>query len=395
MKVLMIEHFLPGSIYTLELTRELKRYCDLTVFCREDAGVQEEGIRWMPRWYPGGKTRVGAAFAYGMSLFALGKMIRGGGFDVVHIQSFKHPGSEIRFYRRMRRHLKQLVFTVHNVLPHEAGPGDFRLFQGFYKLCDALIVHNEASKQCLMKRFSLPEQRIAVIAHGVYGTHLERADQPGEGPSRQGIVKEFLQFGFIRAYKGIDILLEAVAAIRPEQRRFIHVTIAGQKFPKLDKTDYGAKIRELGIEQWVSFLPGHVPDEKVAGLFQQADFILFPYRNIYGSGALMMAYTYGKPVIASDIPPFLEETDGGKTGILFKSQDPKALADAIIEAAGWEEDRLRACRQAIGRLAEEKYNWKVSAEKTAGLYAGGTRASQIHKRERSLYETASVERVGQ
>ena len=76
MKVLMIEHFLPGSIYTLELTRELKRYCDLTVFCREDAGVQEEGIRWMPRWYPGGKTRVGAAFAYGMSLFALGKMIR-------------------------------------------------------------------------------------------------------------------------------------------------------------------------------------------------------------------------------------------------------------------------------------------------------------------------------
>lgn len=111
--------------------------------------------------------------------------------------------------------------------------------------------------------------------------------------------------------------------------------IAGAQHPKLDPTDYGAMIRDLGLEDTVDLLKKHIPDEELDALYRQADICLFPYRDIYGSGALLMAYSYGKPVITSDIPAFREETQNGKTGILTDGEDPEKLKEAILQAADW------------------------------------------------------------
>ena len=363
MRVLMIDYYLPDSIYSLELGRELKKHCDLTIFCREDAGVYEEGITWLPCFYPGGKRKLRAMWEYGLSLLRLSQVIRRGRFDVVHVQIFKNVRWEMMVYRLLRRYYKKLVWTVHNVLPHEAGAGEKERYGKIYGFCDALIVHNQTSKKCLMEQFPIPEDKIAVIPHGAYKTHMGKADA---GHRDKKI--HFLQFGFIRKYKGIDILLKAVSLIPEKLREGMEFTIAGKQYEKLDSTDYPAMIRELGIGDWVSFKPGHVPDEEIDGLLGQADFLIFPYRHIYGSGALLFSYTYQKPVIVSDIPAFLEETEDGSTGFIFESENPRALAQAIVRAAGAAPRELASCRAAMERLVREKYNWSISAKRTAEVY---------------------------
>ncbi len=363
MQVLMIEHFLPDNMYTFELGKELKNYCDLTIFCKKNVKVQESGIKWIPQFYFGGKNKAAAMIEYGCSLLRIAKIIRKGRFDVVHVQTFKNAKFEMKLYYRMRKYVKKFVHTVHNVLPHEASTKDWELYKEFYDFCDELIVHNRSSQQCLMENFLVPEEKISVIAHGTYQSHTA---VPQTRVDRQ--VTQFLQFGFIRKYKGIDILLEAIAMIKPDKRKTMHFTIAGKQYLKLDDTDYQAKIRELKIEDCVDFLPEHIPDDELPALFTDADFLLFPYRNIYGSGALLMAYTYKKPVIASDVSTFCEETDNGRTGFLFESENPQALADSILAASNCSLEQMENYQAAIDELITEKYNWRKSAVKMIKVY---------------------------
>lgn len=359
----MIDHFLPGSIYTLELGRELKKKCELSIFCRRNAGVFEEGITWMPYFYPGGKGKTVAAYEYGASLAKLAETIRKGRFDVVHIQSFRNIRYEVPFYFGLRKYYKKLVLTVHNVLPHEEKTGDKGRYKKIYQLCDELIVHNETSAKMLKDMFGISERKISVIAHGTYQTHMEFKKN-----SKKDDRKHFLQFGYIRRYKGIDILLEAIAQIPEADRHKLSFTIAGRQYKKDDGTDYEKMIRSLGIEDYINFRAGHVPDKELPDLFGEADFLIFPYRHIYGSGALMFAYTYEKPVIVSEIPAFMEETDGWKTGLHFESENPRELAKAIMRAAECNEEQIKQYQAEIRRLVTDKYNWKISAAKTAEVY---------------------------
>lgn len=394
MKVLMIEHFLPDSIYTLELGRKLKKYCELTIICKKSARQTEGAIKWMPVLYPGGKMKLAAFSEYFISLLRTAFIIYRGRFDVLHIQDFKDIRFELPLYLGLRKHYGKLIYTVHNVLPHEDRDRSLMLYAKLYAASDALIVHNETSKEKLLGSFPCSREKIHVIPHGAYEIHKQADDErisiyalgeskTGKGTSnisqgqaldseahRQDIKlkKVFLQFGFIRKYKGIDILLNAIALIPEEVRKNLRFIIAGKQYEKLDPTDYKREIEELGIEEQVSFINEHIPEDRLDALFSKADFVLFPYRHIYGSGALLMAYTYGKPVIVSDISAFMEETDNGSTGLVFKNGSPEALAEAIVKAATSDDETIRLYASNISRMVEEKYNWAISAEKTAEIY---------------------------
>ncbi len=391
MKVLMFDYFLPGSIYALELGRELKDACELFIYCREDVTVSEEGIQWIPRFYSGGKGRAGALLSYGKSLLDLRKTIQKEHYDVIHVQSFKKDAPEMALYYSLRKNFGKMVHTVHNVLPHEAGEKVHKRYQTFYDFCDELIVHNEVSKRALLENFSLPEEKITVIPHGAYRTQLERIEKrkkrmPARNAPENKKVR-FLMLGFIRAYKGIDILLDAVKLLTKEERSQMEFLIAGKQFQKQDPTDYAGMIYERHLEDCVEFREGHVAEEELPNLFEKTDFVLFPYRHIYGSGALLLAYTFGKPVLVSDLPAFVEETDQGRTGWIFPKEDPEGLAKALRKALKtWQaskepsqksnavendmemKDSLEEKKKAMKQLITDKYDWKQSARKTAEVY---------------------------
>ena len=370
MKVLMTEIFLPESTYTLELGRELSKYVTLTVFCKKsvnNASQQnsdpDNRIKWKNRFYAGGKGKLQAVLEYGTGLLALKKEIRCGKYDVVHVQSFKNATFEIPIYCRAKKYCRLLVHTVHNFLPHEAKEADKKLYSDFYYTCDLLIVHNEYCKKLLIEKFGIEEKKIRVIPHGSYTLPVYKTDKSMFWQKKDETCKTtFLQFGIIRKYKGVDILLKSISMIPQDKRQNMRFIVAGAQLPKLDNTDYSAIIKEYGLEDCVELRTGHVPDEEVSRLFAEADFCLFPYRDIYGSGALLMAYTYGKPVIASDIPAFREETDNGSTGYLFESENTEALKEAVLHAEKWSAEEYKACQNRISRLVHDKYNWSSSAK---------------------------------
>ena len=359
MKVLMVDQFLPNSVYVVELCRELRKYAKITIFCKKNAGTDLDGVIWKDKLYAGGKGKMAAVWEYGKGLFRLQKEIKKGSYDVVHVQSFKDAKYEIPLYCKNKKYIPRLVHTVHNLLPHEASAGDRELYSRFYNCCDLLVVHNEYCRQLLMKEYQIPEEKICITPHGSY-TQIRKEENTDFGLTDRKI--RFLQFGILRPYKGVDILLKALAQIPAEKREKIQVTIAGAQHPKLDPTDYGAMIRDLGLEDTVDLIKKHIPDEELDALYRQADICLFPYRDIYGSGALLMAYSYGKPVITSDIPAFREETQNGKTGILTDGEDPEKLKEAILKAADWSRKEYLDDQKEIEKLTEEKYSWKISAK---------------------------------
>ena len=369
-RVLMVEHHSPGNRYVLELARELKSMCELTIYCNKRNDLNEDGIRWLRRFYDGGKNKAGAIIDYGSTLVDLGNEIRKGHYDVLHIQSFKKAAAEMQLYYLMRKYYKKLVMTVHNVLPHEPAPGDMELYGRFYKACDFLIVHNDASKKELQDKFGIPDKKIAVIPRGLYTTY----DTSSAAARNNGIDnaaekrKSFVCFGRIRPYKGVDILLKAISLMDPEDRAKCRFIIKGEQYPKLDPTDYPALIREYGIGDCVDFSSSRVPEDDIPELIGSADYLLFPYRKIYGSGVLLMAYTYQVPVIASDVPTFVEGTDNGRAGILFASEDPAALKDAIMEALEKTPEQIESYRTAIREIVNRNHNWKTTADQTTAVY---------------------------
>lgn len=365
MKVLMVDQFLPDSSYTVELCRALRSHAQVTIFCKKGAVVPLDGVTWCDKHYPGGKGKLAAVLEYGAGLAALAQQMRRGGYDVVHIQSFRDAKYEIPLICSLKKHCGMLVHTVHNLLPHEASERDRALYGRLYAACDLLVVHNEYCKRLLMQDYAIPEDKICVTPHGSY-THSKISPTPR---SADGVTR-LLQFGMLRQYKGVDILLKALGQMTPQQRSGLKVTIAGAQFPKLDGTDYPALVRQYGVEDCVELRIGHVPEQALDELYSEADFCLFPYREIYGSGALLMAYSYHKPVIASAIPAFREETAEGATGLLCAAEDAEMLRQAILTAAAMPQAEYAAKQQTIHALVQEKYNWEHSAQ----LLAEGYRA---------------------
>lgn len=366
MKILMKDTFLPGNTYSLELCENLKKYADIVLLCKENAGDIEGKVVYKKIIYTKTSNKLWSLMKYGKSIFQEFNELRKERYDVYHIQSYKNLFVEIFMFYLAKKYCKAVVTTVHNVLPHEVSKSDRRLHEQWYKISNALIVHNEATKECLKNMFPDTESKIYVIPHGTYSGHVNssiRLKYTGKDSE-----VNFLLFGQIRPYKGIDILIQAISYLNREIREKIHITIVGNQLPGQDRTDYPELIRRYHAGDCLDFQRRRVPDEELPELFGKADFCLFPYKEIYGSGALLMAYTYRKPVIVSDVPSFIEETDHGKAGILFENGNPKELAKAIERAAVMKKEEICLYKSAIAKLVRKKYNWVVSAKKTFEVY---------------------------
>lgn len=365
MKVLMIEQMLPENTYSQELCCCLEQYADVTLATTryyQPGQEQFQSVRvFETRIKKGFKELAmyfrGVLWLYGAAIF--------GKYDVIHVQTFKRWAVEkhaVVLARKMTR--KKLVYTAHNVLPHEhnANQKEEEALRKWYRLCDAIIVHNEQSKQILVDFCPDVADKVYVIAHGTFSAFSSFVK---EVPHQKTV---FLQFGQLRKYKGVAQLLRAASLIPEEYRKKIKIVIAGKQWKNLDDTDYDAMLDQYHLRDFVELNNDWIPDEKMPDYFNSADCCLFPYTNIYGSGAMLMAYTFNKPVIASGIPAFVEETDNGNTGLLYDPDDDGALAKAIQTFTELPQENKESYKNRIRDLCENKYNWAVSAASLADIY---------------------------
>jgi glycosyltransferase involved in cell wall biosynthesis len=247
-----------------------------------------------------------------------------------------------------------LVWTAHNVLPHERVFGDdVSARRALVRASDLVLAHSQSTLDELAALDAVA-RRNAIIRHGPFGskrfTELSRTPGSGGGP------RQFLFFGFVREYKGVDDLLAAFAAL-PEDVA-AHLTIAG----RCDDPDLRSHLRELARRGRPDVLLRleHVPADEVSHLVAAADVVVLPFRRASTSGSAMLALSYGRPLIVPNLTAFAELPD---QAIVRYDGGVTALTAALVRLAHTDSDTLAAMSAAAHDYAFQT-TWQDIAERT-------------------------------
>ncbi|WP_329522321.1 glycosyltransferase family 4 protein [Spirillospora sp. NBC_01491] len=238
-----------------------------------------------------------------------------------------------------------VVALCHNVLPHERKPYDRPLMKALLGRVNGILVHSDEQAGLARGLTARPVRVAEMPAHlpspapsaGSDGLAAP-ASAPAPGPARDGgTARRLLFFGMVRPYKGLDVLLRALAA-GPED---VSLTVAGEFWGGLDETR--ALIGELGLAGRVELRPGYVPAAEVPELFAAADALVLPYRAATASQNVWMAYEHGVPVIATSVGGFAGQVRDGVDGLICEPDDVASLTGALTRFyAPGEPERLRA-----------------------------------------------------
>lgn len=273
---------------------------------------------------------------------------------------------------------KKVVLTVHNVNVRKRDDRDSALnrftLRVQYRLSDHIFVHTKQMKQELIQEFGARSDRVSVIPFGinnaVRSTNLSARDARAQLNIHDGD-KILLFFGNIAPYKGLELLVSAFQQLSNQGDNY-RLIIAGR--PK-NCEQYWSSVRDMMREDLragrILLRDEFIPDDETEIFFKAADVLVLPYRHIYQSGVLFLGYSFGLPTLAADVGSLREDIDEGRTGFIFKAEDPIDLARAIREYFASDLYRELATRRTeIRTFAAEKHSWSVVGKETAAVYAG-------------------------
>jgi glycosyltransferase involved in cell wall biosynthesis len=315
--------------------------------------------RGLGRRLSGRAVRLAKGALHAVDLWRLPARLSALEVELIHLQWAPIPLLDGSFLQRLRR-VAPIVFTAHDTVPYN-GAEPWLMAAGMARLSkavDAVICHTEQGRRRLLRQ-GLPADRLHVVPHGLLGRRLDTEPAPADRI-------RLLQFGQIKPYKGIDVLLEALGLLTAAERARLRVQIVGK--PHHDPAPLVARAKRLGLDACVTFEFGFVPEARVDALFADTDALLFPYRDIEASGVLMQAVAAGLPVVASRIGAFAELLEHGRQGLLVPAGDPPSLA-AALRLLATEPEALSAMRGEMRRLRDRLPDWAAIGEQTTAVYA--------------------------
>jgi glycosyltransferase involved in cell wall biosynthesis len=237
-------------------------------------------------------------------------------------------GSVLRRVKK-NNHTKVIAITD-NVIPHEKRPGDVAFTRYFLKCCDAFITMSEKVMNDL-RQFEKTKPAKQVL-HPLYDNFGEPISKE-EARKKLGLdvnEKIVLFFGFIRKYKGLDILLEAMSLMQPQtinnKPQTVKLLVAGEFYE--DEKQYKEQIKRLGIEDSLILRTEFIPDSEVKYYLCAADVVIQPYRNATQSGVTPLAYHFEKPMIVTNVGSLPTLVPHEKVGLVCEPE-PASLAAAI------------------------------------------------------------------
>lgn len=272
---------------------------------------------------------------------------------------------------------KKIVLTVHNVNAGKRDGKDTWLnrltLRAQYRQADHIFVHTENMKSELSGEFGIDGRRVTVIPFGVNNDAPNTCLTPAEAKQHLGIrpsEKVILFFGNITPYKGLEYLVDSfqqISGLGGEYR----LIIAGRA---TRYQEYWAEILER-IEEDVKqgrvlLRANFIPDEETEHYFKAADVLVLPYRHIYQSGVLFLGYGFGLPALAADVGSLKDDIMEGKTGFLFRPEDPADLAKTIVRY--FESElfaNLSTHRQDIRDYVARQHSWDIAGRATIGVYS--------------------------
>ncbi len=285
---------------------------------------------------------------------------------------------------------KKLVFTAHNVNERKRDGRDSlynRLtLKALYKLVDHIFVHTKSMKMELIEGFGVDSCKVSVIPFGINNTLPNTCMQLTEARRRLALsekAKVFLFFGRIAEYKGLEYAIQALPLLRARGHD-VRLVVAGRIESGCEAywQRIQAMIGRLDLEDEVVRNIDFIPDDEVEIYFKAADALLLPYRAIFQSGVLFLAYGFGLPVIAANVGSFEDDILEGQTGLIFRSEDIVDLADTCERYFDSQLFRdLPMARKEIKEFGNKKYSWdevgKISCTVYERLLAGSDHESHI------------------
>jgi glycosyltransferase involved in cell wall biosynthesis len=262
--------------------------------------------------------------------------------------------------RRVKKNKRtKIICIADNVIPHEHRPGDTTFTSYFLKSCDAFITMSDKVMADL--RLFQKNKPGKIVQHPLYdnfGSILSKDEARNKIglPTNEKII---LFFGFIRQYKGLDILLHAMADERINKAG-IKLMIAGEFYE--DKRTYLDLIDRLKIEDKLILKTDFIPDSEVRNYLCAADTVIQPYRNATQSGVTPLAYHFEKPMVVTNVGGLPSLVPHEKSGLVVEP-DPQAIAEGIMHFYQLGEDYF------IPHLRKEKqkYSWGKLTEAITGL----------------------------
>jgi glycosyltransferase involved in cell wall biosynthesis len=225
------------------------------------------------------------------------------------------------------RHTKILAITD-NIIPHEKRIGDAPFTNYFLSACQGYITMSRAVLQDLTRL--QPDKPKIYHPHPLY-------DNFGE-PLPKATAKQLLNlppensyilfFGFIRAYKGLDLLLQAFADERLAQMKHLKLIIAGEFYE--DPQPYNDLIQRYNLEDRLVRATDFIPNAEVVRYFCAADIVVQPYKHATQSGVSQIAYHFDKPMLVTDVGGLAELIPDGRAGYVT-SPEPQAIANALVD----------------------------------------------------------------
>jgi glycosyltransferase involved in cell wall biosynthesis len=253
------------------------------------------------------------------------------------------------------------VVLLHNFTSHESIPGESLLNRLLVASADGFITLSRSVESELLG--FAPEARSLCLFHPVYE---RQGVMPSRSEARRSLAlpetsRVLLFFGYVREYKGLDTLIDAMAVLL-QREPAIRLVVAGEFF--LDASVFREQIARLGIDGAVLFHEGYVPSGDVATFFSAADAVVLPYRAATQSGVVSLAFGHGVPVITCNAGDLGNQVEHGRTGWVVRETGANALADGILDYFG------RSDRQSLERNIEEtcrRSSWRVFASRAVGF----------------------------
>jgi D-inositol-3-phosphate glycosyltransferase len=275
---------------------------------------------------------------------------------------------------------KKVTLTAHNVniaaRDHNDSAFNRLTLRIQYRLADHIFVHTEMMKSELVKAFRVRATRVTVIPFGINNSVPNTQLTPSEARRKLDIrsdEKTILFFGRIKPYKGLEYLIAASRRL-PAKRDDYRLMVVGS-LDALNGDQYNNAIRDairVDVPGVRTLLRAEfVPDKEIESYFKAADLLVLPYTDVYQSGVLFLAHSFGLPVLVADVGSLKDDIVEGKTGFVFKPQDPIDLARAIEQYFASDLYANLDCRrQEIKDYARERHSWDLVGRVTMGVYAG-------------------------
>ena len=247
----------------------------------------------------------------------------------------------------------RVVAITDNVIPHEKRPGDGPLTRYFLSACDGFVTMSRSVLKDL-QNLGFGQKPALYRPHPLYDNFgpLKLKSEALAALKLPDTTGYLLFFGFIRAYKGLDIMLEAMADKRLAGLS-IKLIIAGEFYE--DAASYEELIRRYKLEDRIIRATDFIPNEKVVDYFCAADLIVQPYKNATQSGVSQIAYHFERPMLVTDVGGLAELIPDGVVGYVVPPT-PGAIADAIVNF--YAENR-EATFEAGVREQKKQFSWPV------------------------------------